>query len=108
MMTILEILQKIREQPGMMLGRKSARSLSSFLSGFAYAREDAGLDDFGLLPGFGDFLRKRYEISSSQNWVRIIEYYSVTEANELPLFWKLWDEYLEEAQPRSCQGRTSP
>jgi hypothetical protein len=98
MITIPELLEKIRERPESFLDRASARSLYSFLSGFTYARKDAGFDDFQWLGGFGDYVYRRFEISSVPGWAAMIEFYSPTEADEMSLFWQLWDEYLAQRQ----------
>ncbi len=84
---ILDMMQNIRERPGIILGRPSANTLHAFLSGFAYARKDSD------------------GISSTQGWAKIIEFYSMNEADEMALFWKLMDEYL--AQRRSGRKKVS-
>ena len=91
---ILDMMQNIRERPGIILGRPSANTLHAFLSGFAYARKDSDSGDYDFLAGFNQWVHHRYGISSTQGWAKIIEFYSVNEAGELALFWKLMDEYL--------------
>ena len=94
MATVIELIEKIRERPGLMLGRPSIRNLYAFLSGFAYARKGDNPGDYEFLSGFGKHVHLRYRISSTQSWADIIEFFSVTEADELRLFWKLLDEYV--------------
>jgi hypothetical protein len=94
MSTVLDIIRQIREQPGTILGRPSARTLHAFLSGYAYARKDSHPDDYDFLAGFNQWVHERYEITSTQGWAKIIEFHSMTEADEMTLFWKLLDEYL--------------
>jgi hypothetical protein len=91
---ILDVIHKIRERPGLILGRPSAQTLYAFLSGYAYARKDSDPGDFDFLAGFNQWVHRRYEITSTQGWAKIIEFYSMTEADEMTLFWKLLDEYL--------------
>lgn len=91
---ILDMIQKIRERPGLILGRPSASTLYAFLSGFAYARKDSDSSDYDFLAGFNQWVHDRYQITSSQGWAKIIEFYSMTEADEMKLVWKLLDEYL--------------
>jgi hypothetical protein len=97
--TILDLIEKIRERPGIILGRPSARSLYAFLSGFAYARKDGNPGDYDFLAGFNQWVHDRYGVTSSQGWAKIIEFYSLTEADEMALFWKLLDEYLAHRTP---------
>ena len=79
-----------------MLGRKSAQALDAFLAGFAYARkEDGSAQDYQFLADFGDWVRERFGVKSAQGWAKIIAFYSADENDELPLFWRLLDEYRE-------------
>ncbi len=94
MITEMELIEQIRERPGMMLGRPSARNLYAFLSGFAFARKDAGLGDYDFLGGFGRFVHQRLKISGTQSWAQVIQFYSLTEADEMALFWEMLDEYV--------------
>ncbi len=87
--TILEVIQQVRERPGVMLGRPCVNNLYYFLLGVTHVQGD---HDF--LAGFNQWVHDRYEITSSQGWAKIIEFYSVNEAGEMALFWKLFDEYL--------------
>jgi hypothetical protein len=94
MSAILEVIQKIRERPGVILGRPSVSNLYAFLSGFAYARRETEPGDYDFLADFNQWMHRRYEVSSSQGWAKVIEFYSMAEVDELALFWKLLDEYL--------------
>jgi len=102
---ILDVIQKIRERPGIILGRPAVSTLHAFLGGFAYARKDTSPGDYEFLAGFSQWVHQRYEITSTQGWAKIIEFYSLTEADEMALFWKLLDEYL--AQRASAQKQVS-
>jgi hypothetical protein len=103
--TILDVIQKIRERPGLILGRPSANNLYTFLSGFAYARKDSSPGDYDFLAGFNQWVHDRYKITSTQGWAKIIEFHSMTETDEMALFWKLLDEYL--AQGTSGRKKVS-
>lgn len=102
---ILDVLQKIRECPGVMLGRPSANNLYYYLSGFAWAHRDADAADYDFLAGFNQWVHNRYKVTSTQGWAKIIEFYSMTEADEMVLFWKLLDEYL--TQRKSAKRKVS-
>jgi hypothetical protein len=75
-----------------------------FLSGFTYARMDSHPGDQEFLSGFNQWVHERYGLASSQGWAKIIEFYSMTEADEMNLFWQLLDEYLAQ---RSGQKKVS-
>jgi len=100
MTAILNLIEKIRDRPGVILGRPCARTLYAFLWGFAYARKDEEPDDLKFLGAFNKWVHNRYEISSSQGWAKIVEFYSLTEADEMALFWRLFDEYVKECTSR--------
>jgi hypothetical protein len=101
---ILDLIHKIRERPGVLLGRPSARTLHAFLSGYAYAHKDDDPGNYEFLAGFNQWVHERYELTSSQGWAKIIEFYSPTEVDEMTLFWKLLDEYLAQSASRRKQG----
>lgn len=82
MTTVIDLVERIREHPGVILGWPSARTLYAFLSGFAYARKDGDSGDYEFLAGFRDFVRKRYGITSSQGWAQIIQFFSVSEPED--------------------------
>jgi hypothetical protein len=94
MSAILDVINKIRKRPGVILGRPCASTLYAFLSGYAYARKESDPGDYDFLAGFGQWVQDRYAVTSTQGWAKIIEFYSTTEAEEMALFWKLLDEYL--------------
>src|SRR5437660_171025 len=102
---ILDMMQKIRERPALILGRPSANALYAFLSGFAYARKDSDRGDYDFLAGFNQWVHDRYGVTSTQGWAKIIEFYSMTETDEMALFWKLMDEFL--ARSKSGKKKVS-
>jgi hypothetical protein len=93
---ILDLIESIRKQPGLMIGRKSISTLEAFLAGFAFARkDDKAAGDYEFLADFNDWVHERFGVQSTQGWARIIAFYSADENDELPLFWRLLDEYRE-------------
>src|ERR1700730_1059863 len=78
-LSILDVIHKIRERPGIILGRPSASTLYAFLSGFSFARKDGDSGDYEFLNKFNRWVHDRYEISTNQGWAKIIEFFSVTE-----------------------------
>jgi hypothetical protein len=97
--SIQELINTIRSQKGLLIGRRSAETLQAFLSGFAYARSGpAGNADYQFLSDFTDWVQKRYHVKSCQSWAQIIAFYCNEESEELPLFWKLYDQFLEKSR----------
>jgi hypothetical protein len=97
--SILDMIDKIRERPGILLGSPSASTLYNFLSGFAYARKENCPGDYEFLNDLNRWIRERYQVTSSQGWPKIIEFYSFSEADQMNLFWKLFDEFLAQRAP---------
>jgi hypothetical protein len=106
-MTTREMLQQLREAPAMYLSRPSARTLHAFLAGFGLARKDSEPESLVFFNDFNNWLRKRYDIKSSQHWTKIIEFYSLTEGDEMDLFWKLFDEFEAKRGKRKSARLTS-
>jgi hypothetical protein len=100
MATVLDVIQKIRERPGVILGRPCASTLYAFLSGYAYARQEDSPSEFDFLAGFNQWIHARYEITTTQSWAKIIEFFSATETDEMALFWTLLDDYLAQRAPK--------
>lgn len=93
---ILDVLNELRSRPGVILGRKSAHTLHAFLTGFTFpAPGRDAREALAFLSGFNRWVRERYKVKSSQGWAKIIAFYSTDETEELNLFWKLLDDYLE-------------
>ena len=90
--SLRDVIEMIRQRPALILSRPSARTLYAFLSGYEFARRDRSDRDF--MAGFGNYVHERYDITSTQGWAQIIEFYSTSEAGEMDLFWKLMDEYM--------------
>src|SRR5438552_5085926 len=104
--SILDVLASVREHPGLVLGRKSVHALESFLAGFAFARkEDRSAGDYEFLADFNDWVHERFGVKSTQGWARVIAFYSADENDELPLFWRLLDEYRESRPAKRSRRR---
>lgn len=94
MKSIHDILELLRRQNCAILERKSAEVLSAFLSGFTFARREAGCaGDETFLDSFNAWIHKRFNIESDQGWAKIISFYSPTDCDEIDLFWKLYDQF---------------
>lgn len=99
-MTTQELFQKIREAPALYLAPPSAGTLRAFLSGYELGLQGSDLEFNQFSSDFGNWLRKRYNLHSSQHWTKIIEFYSTSEVEEMDLFWKLYDEFVSRPQKK--------
>jgi hypothetical protein len=98
---MVEQLQFMRVRVPMYVGSNSLYKLAAFLRGYKYAAEKFGgeVDDF--LPGFQDWIRKRYAVTISKAWEDIISFYTSGDDEAMKLFWELFDEYLAEKKEKT-------
>jgi hypothetical protein len=98
---MVEQLQLMRMRVPMYVGSNCLHKLADFLRGYRYAAEKfgGGVDDF--LPGFQDWIRRRYAVTISKAWEDIISFYTSGDDEAMKLFWELFDEYLAEKTEKS-------
>ncbi|HAT16129.1 MAG TPA: hypothetical protein DCS91_23595 [Microcoleaceae bacterium UBA11344] len=92
-----DLLQRIKQRPGMYLGKCSISRLRAFLNGYEMARAELGLPDTEQqqqLDGFQEWIQERYKITSSHGWDSIILFFSADERDALDNFFKLLEEFL--------------
>ena len=84
------LLKKIRETPGMYIGKKSLDRLAASLSGYACCmREKMGVQD-PPLPGFQAYIEAHYN-QHSHSWWDIISFDSTCEEEAFDTFYRLLD-----------------
>ncbi|MFB2973041.1 hypothetical protein ACE1CD_29110 [Aerosakkonema sp. BLCC-F183] len=93
---LYNLLQRIKERPGMYLGRCSITRLSMLLMGYSIARGDLGLpttEQEQEFEKFQEWIAKRYNITSSHGWDSIILFYSADERDALDNFFNLFEKF---------------
>lgn len=91
------LIQKIKKAPSMYLGRHSIICLQAFLSGYSVAKHELGEQptkqdsDFREFP---EWIRKRFNVQTSQSWANIILFYCEDETKALDKFFELLDEFI--------------
>lgn len=95
---IQELLVLIRKRPEMYIGPSSVTRLGAFLEGYYFARWEieSGYEGFGAMKPFQEMVEERYSITLSISWDRILAFVAGDDAKGLDLFWKLWDEHIEQ------------
>ncbi|MFN9401192.1 MAG: hypothetical protein ACK57T_15800, partial [Dolichospermum sp.] len=91
-----EMLQRIKQRPGMFLGQCSITRLRAFLDGYMGSRSDLGLPPTQQELEFNQFqewVQTRFKISSSHGWDSIILFYSADERDALNNFFELFDQF---------------
>ena len=97
MIQLYDLLQNIKEKPGMYLGSASVTDLFIFLCGYKCACREMGLPLSEQEKEFREFqpwLQEKFKISTSASWAKIIMLYSTNESYGLELFFKLLAEFL--------------
>jgi hypothetical protein len=94
---LYEMLEKIKQKPGMFLGQCSITRLRAFLDGYMACREDLGLSPTQQeleFNQFQDWIEGRFKISSSHSWDSIILFHSADERDALNSFFELFEQFL--------------
>ena len=97
MQDLYRLIEKIKKAPSMYLGRHSIICLQAFLSGYSVAKYELGEQptkqdsDFMQFP---EWIRKRFNVQTSQSWANIILFYSEDESKALDNFFELSDEFI--------------
>jgi hypothetical protein len=94
--TFFELLDDIRQRPGMYLGYTSLRTFRAWLDGFRFARHQAGLpllEGEAEFDGFDAFVSDKFDWHDTGGWAAKIAYYHRDDAEALDEFFKLLNEY---------------
>jgi hypothetical protein len=96
---LYDMLDKIKQNPAIFLGKIALTRLRSFLDGYMGARADLGLPETQQETEFNqfqDWIQSRFKITSSQSWDSIILFYSEDERDGLNNFFRLFYEFKTE------------
>ncbi len=99
MTQLYDLLDKIREKPGMYLGYPSVSNLFMFLCGYNQSHEDLEIPLTKQEEEFQEFqpwLQKRFNLSTSASWARIILLYTTNEETGFSMFFELLEEFRQE------------
>jgi hypothetical protein len=97
MSSFYELIRRIQKRPSMYLGKPSINNLQAFLAGYSLARQELNTPDLDEsdFEGFQSWVQKKFNISSSQSWDKIILFFSEDENSALITFFRLLDEFLD-------------
>ncbi|UBF25038.1 hypothetical protein K9N68_25885 [Kovacikia minuta CCNUW1] len=115
---LYDLLARIKQRPGMYMGKPSITRLNSFLDGYMSARIELGLSPTQQeqeFNGFQDWIQERFKIESSHGWASIILFYSADEKAALEYFFELLDSFrrgdpadLNQIWQENASGSTLP
>ncbi len=97
MSSFYELIQKIKKRPSMYLGKPAISNLRSCLAGYIFARRELGISQTEQEKKFTEFqgwIQKKFNITSSQSWDKVILFYSEDERTALERFFELFEEFL--------------
>jgi len=96
------LLQRIKERPGMYLGKRSITRLRMLLDGYGMARMELGLprtEQESKFDRFQEWIQAKFNITSSQGWDSIILFYSVDERDAFEKFFNLYQQFISKESP---------
>ena len=107
---LYEVLQKIKEKPGMYIGKSSLSDLFMFVVGYEFAKGELGIepteweDEFH--GNFQPWLQQKYQVHTVNSWAKIILLYSVDEREGFDKFFKLLEEFQQRDKRLEDKGKS--
>lgn len=104
MSSLYSLLNKIRQKPGIYIGVPSVSNLHMFLCGYAFSRQEQGIDmtaEEETFEQFQPWIQQRFNVSDSISWAKIILLHSVDERAGFELFFQLWTEFINSKQQKT-------
>lgn len=99
---LYDLLERIKQRPGMYLGKCSITRLRMLLDGYGMARMELGLpktEQEQEFNGFQEWIQERFNITSSHGWDSIILFYSLDERDALDKFFELFEKFRNGESP---------
>lgn len=93
---LYDLLQRIKQRPGMYLGRCSITRLRMLIMGYSMSRGELGLPTTMQEKEFGKFqqwIQEKFKIASTQGWDSIILFFSADERDAFDKFYKLFEDF---------------
>jgi hypothetical protein len=97
MLGLFEVLENIRANPGLYLGRPSVSDLLMFLNGYEFARTQLGIElteaEEQFYDEFQPWLQQRLGVTSVTSWAKLIMLACHDEKAGFEQFFQLLDEF---------------
>ncbi len=104
MNNLSRLLQKVKKNPVMYLGKPSVTCLHSFLSGYLDARMALELDREGSgIEGFQEWIQERAKTKVSQSWAGILLFSCGSERSAFYRFFELFEKFLNRDEGSKSQ-----
>jgi hypothetical protein len=99
MLGLFEVLEHIKTNPGLYLGKPSVSDLLMFLNGYEFARTQIGVElteaEEQFYDEFQPWLQKRFGVVSVTSWAKLIMLACHDEKAGFEQFFCLLDEFLQ-------------
>ena len=95
-MNIDELLDQITKRPTMYIGEPSIFCLKAFIDGFVISQEYACVynnQSISFMAEFQAWIEKKYNVSTTQSWARIISFFTPDQPAALDEALKLLNEF---------------
>ena len=106
MANLFTILDKIREAPGMYIGRPSVSDLFMFLVGYECARSEMGQDlsasEEYFYDNFQPWLQEKLGVKSVTSWAKLIMLSCHDEQTGFNQFFRLLDEFMAQGEQKAA------
>lgn len=95
MKNLEEVLLKIKDDPEKYIGETSLNRLDHFILGYTLSQLDETGTSSEWLTEFQDFVQKKYNVSYSFRFSKIIRYFSTSDDHAYDKFYELLDEFYK-------------
>ena len=106
MASLLDVLERIKQSPGMYLGRPSVSDLFIFLVGYEFARSQMGQEleesEEYFYDRFQPWLQEKLGVRSVTSWAKLIMLSCHDEKAGFEKFFQLLDEFLDRAKKQAA------
>ena len=92
---LYDILLDIKNRPELYIGKPSLERLYAFIGGYIYCETLNNSNYVNCLDGFNEYIAVVYNIKTSHNWSRIIDFYSTTDDEAFKKFYKHLDDFMK-------------
>jgi hypothetical protein len=96
---IFELLEKIRQTPGLYLGTASITTLRHFLVGYKFARQETNFlptdEELDFYQEFQPWLQSHLQVRTVNSWDKIILLQSIDEKAAFEYFFRLLAEFRQ-------------
>lgn len=99
MSSLFALLEKIRNKPGLYIGKASITELRMFVAGYRFARSELNIQnteaESDFYKNFQPWLQIRLNVRTSNSWDKIILFTVINEKQAFDYFFQLLSEFQQ-------------